>query len=96
MRNRYLVAYDIRNPTRLRKVYVKMRGFGDPLQYSVFVCDLSNKERALLISDLKELILVSEDSIAIVCMGSPKGEITDKVEFLGRIPDIKERSAVIV
>ena len=96
MRNRYIVAYDIRNPNRLRRVYVKMRGFGEALQYSVFVCDLSMKERSLMISELTVLIAASEDSIAIVNIGSPNGEITKRVEFLGKIPEIKERTAVIV
>jgi len=48
MRNLHLVAYDIADPKRLYQVHKRMRGFGDPLQYSVFVCLLSPKELALL------------------------------------------------
>ena len=47
MRNRHIVAYDVSDPARLRRVHRKMNGFGDPLQYSVFACDLSAKERVL-------------------------------------------------
>ncbi|MDD4792699.1 MAG: CRISPR-associated endonuclease Cas2, partial [Firmicutes bacterium] len=41
MRRRFIVCYDISDPKRLRKMYRTMRGFGDPLQKSVFTCDLS-------------------------------------------------------
>ena len=45
MRNRFLVCYDVSDPKRLAQVYKKMNGFGEPAQYSVFICDLSPKER---------------------------------------------------
>ena len=38
MRNRHIVAYDVSDPARLRRVHRKMNGFGDALQYSVFAC----------------------------------------------------------
>ena len=44
-RRRYVVAYDIREPKRLRQVHSAMKAFGYPLQYSVFVCDLDGMER---------------------------------------------------
>lgn len=54
-RTRYLVAYDIRDPFRLRKVHKIVRGFGDSMQYSVFVCDLTSAERVRLIERLGAL-----------------------------------------
>ena len=36
-RHRVLVCYDVREPKRLRQTYRTMLGYGDPLQYSVFV-----------------------------------------------------------
>jgi CRISPR-associated protein Cas2 len=45
MPNIYLVCYDVADPKRLRKVYRTMRGFGDPLQYSIFRCELSARQR---------------------------------------------------
>ena len=48
MRHRFLVCYDVADPRRLARTYRKMNGFGEPAQYSVFICDLSSKERALL------------------------------------------------
>jgi CRISPR-associated endonuclease Cas2 len=45
MRTCYLVAYDIADPKRLQRVHRTMRGYGDPLQYSVFRCILSPTTR---------------------------------------------------
>ena len=45
MRNVYLVCYDVADDKRLRKTYKKMCGFGVPVQYSVFRCELSPTER---------------------------------------------------
>src|SRR5437870_5051974 len=47
MRTCYIVAYDIADPKRLQRVHRTMRGYGDPLQYSVFRCILSPSERIL-------------------------------------------------
>ena len=41
MRNRYFVAYDVMDPARLARTYKKMLGYGDRVQYSVFICSLS-------------------------------------------------------
>ena len=45
MRNRYIVTYDITDDRRREAVFKALRGFGDHLQYSVFRCDLSDRER---------------------------------------------------
>jgi CRISPR-associated protein Cas2 len=43
-RRRYLIAYDIAEPRRLRRICSIMESFGERLQYSVFLCDLSVPE----------------------------------------------------
>src|SRR5690606_35574631 len=45
MRTAYVVTYDICEPKRLRRVYRIMLGYGDHLQYSVFRCELTDRER---------------------------------------------------
>jgi len=46
-RRRYLVAYDIRDDRRLRSIAGCMEGYGTRIQYSVFVCDCSDRIPAL-------------------------------------------------
>lgn len=96
MRNSYLVAYDIRDPKRLRKIYVKMRGYGEAIQYSVFLCRLSKTEKMLMLSDLVVLIKTNEDSIIIIPLGRSSKEDISDIEFIGVKRDITEYSSFIV
>lgn len=83
MRQRYLVCYDIADPKRLRAVFKKMNGFGDPLQYSVYTCDLSDAEKALLRGALCELMNLAADRVMFVRLGPLDGAALEEVEFLG-------------
>ena len=83
MRNRYIVTYDISDSKRLRKMFKKMNGFGDPLQYSVFICDLSAKEKVLMEEALTEIINPKEDRILIVDIGPAGGRGTEALRTLG-------------
>lgn len=70
-RRRYLVAYDIRDGVRLRKVHKIVKGFGFSMQYSVFVCDLNSRERMDLLQRLSDVADVRIDSVAVVDLGEP-------------------------
>ena len=45
-RRRYLMAYDVADPKRLRRICTLMEDHGERLQYSVFLCDLTIAKRA--------------------------------------------------
>ncbi len=97
MRNRYIVSYDIADPKRLRRVHRTMRGFGDPLQYSVFRCDLSPSERVLLLEALTPLLHHREDQVMLINLGPTDGRGQETIETLGRaLTSEPERLAVIV
>lgn len=68
-RRRWLVAYDIRHPKRLRLVRRTMKGFGMPFQYSVFLCDLTSAERFDLLQALMDVINKDFDRVALVDLG---------------------------
>ncbi|MFN0241504.1 MAG: CRISPR-associated endonuclease Cas2 [Planctomycetota bacterium] len=95
-RRRYLVAYDICDPKRLRKVFKTMNDFGEPLQYSVFRCDLSAKERQLLISALDEIIHHSEDQILLAGLGPARPGPDEDFTFLGRTTPPPSRDPVVI
>jgi len=82
-RTRYLLAYDIRHPKRLRRVHKVAQDFGEPLQYSLFVCDLSAIELLGLKAALLEEVKTTEDSIGIFDLGPPTGRALTCVEFIG-------------
>lgn len=68
-RRRYLVAYDIRDDRRLRQIAGCMEGYGTRIQYSVFVCDLSDRERVEMRRDIETLMKRSEDSVMVIDLG---------------------------
>ena|SRR5581483_6099839 len=82
-RTRYLLAYDIRHPRRLRRVHEVAKVYGEPLQYSVFVCDLTRVELLNLKADLLLEMNVREDSVGLFDLGPPTGRGLQCVEFIG-------------
>ena len=96
MRNRFLVCYDVSDPKRLARTYKKMNGFGEPAQYSVFICDLSHKERVLLEAALTEILNLKEDRALIVDMGPSAGRGSEGYTFLGNSRELPDRRVVVV
>ncbi len=96
MRNRYLVAYDIRDPIRLRDMRRTMMGFGEPLQYSVFLCELSSKEKVIMISTVSGVIQHSVDSILVIDLGPLGGRGNECIEFLGQPRELTERGPTVI
>ncbi|MEM4058645.1 MAG: CRISPR-associated endonuclease Cas2 [Thermoplasmata archaeon] len=96
MRNRYIVTYDISDEKRLRKIFNIMRGFGNPIQYSVFICELSEKEKAILESLLIEIIHAKEDRIMIINIGLLDSNPEKRIEFLGLVKNISEQRLIVI
>lgn len=93
-RRRYLVAYDIREDQRLRAVATCCEGYGYRIQYSVFICDLSQQEVIEMRSDLETIAKTTEDSIMIVDLGDPADG--GRFLFLGPHRALPTNAAVIV
>jgi CRISPR-associated protein Cas2 len=94
--NCFIVSYDIMDPKRWRKVHQSMLGFGEPIHYSVFRCDLSSKGHVELMAALDSVIKHDEDRIMIVDLGPAGGKVDDRIEFMGVHPESMERKAVIL
>ena len=95
-RKRYLVAYDIREDKRLRRVHKTMKGFGWRMQYSVFICDLDPMELTALQTDLGEIIHHTLDSIAIVDLGAPNERGSECFQFMGIATRLPATGPVII
>ncbi len=95
-RQRFLVAYDIRDPKRLRQVHKTAKEFGWAMQYSVFVADLDRMELVELRMRMAEIIDHGEDSVAVINVGSPADRGRSAFEFLGVAPDLPTSGPVII
>ena len=98
MKTRYIVSYDIADPKRLRQVHKTMLGYGEPLQYSVFCCDLTAAARITLIAELSDLIDHHKDQVMLIDIGPAQGRGRQSIETIGRgmQKERLERRSVIV
>lgn len=86
MRSYYVVSYDIADPRRLRLVHRTMRDFGDGIQLSVFLCQLSDLDRAHLERRLLDVINQRQDQVLFIKLGAADAppERPPRCEVLGR------------
>jgi CRISPR-associated protein Cas2 len=78
-RQLFLVAYDVRNPRRLRHVHQILKDYASGGQKSAFECYLSAAERRELISRIAQTMDAEEDAFMVIRLVS-----RDAVEALGR------------
>lgn len=83
-RHAYLMAYDIADASRWRKVHDLAQGHGTRLQFSVFRCELDRAELELLRNSLVEEIHHDEDRVVLIDLGPLDGLESKRMIFLGR------------
>jgi CRISPR-associated protein Cas2 len=90
----YLVAYDIANPKRLRKVARTCEDFGLRKQFSVFFCRLTAHDLIRLKSRLYDIINLDLDQVLFIPLCA---HCAGEIEALGRpIEPHDARDVVIV
>lgn len=95
LRNRYFVCYDVRDAQRLAQTYKKMNGYGDHIQYSVFMCDLNASELIMMKEDLEEIMNMKEDSLVIVNVGSVTQSVA-RITTMGVSLETKREASIVV
>jgi len=94
--NFFVVSYDIREKKRLCKVHRAMKGFGEPVHYSVFRCDLTPRGKVEMVAVLTDLIAADEDRIMIIDLGPVDGRVEERIEFLGVHAAKREQEGKII
>ena len=62
-----------------------MKGHGERVQYSVFICQLTDVQQAKLKAKLSEFINNDEDQVMFVDIGlAAKGQLDKKISVIGR------------
>ena len=89
----WIVAYDISDPKRLRKVATACEDYGVRKQYSVFLVRLSATDFVRLRTRLYDLIDLNEDQVLFIplcarCAGA--------IESLGRPTEAADARDVVV
>lgn len=96
MKNTFVVSYDVCDPKRLRRVFRIMKGWGIPLQYSVFQCDLSAKQLVDLKSELEDEMDLHVDQVLFINIGPTEGRAKDAIAAMGKPYTFPNNGSVIL
>lgn len=91
----YIVAYDISNTKRWRRIFKILHGYGEWMQLSIFQCRLSKVKRIELESRVREVIKSGQDHLMIIDIG-PARNIKLRIESIGKELNIIEKRAVVI
>lgn len=91
----YLVAYDIADAKRWRKIFALMEGHGRWLQLSLFQCRLTARRRIALAVRIEAIVVRGEDHVLIVDLG-PADKVDPRIESIGKSFDRIERKAIVI
>lgn len=89
----YIVAYDISDPKRLRKVATACEDYGTRKQFSVFLCRLSATDFVRLRSRLYDLINLEKDQVLFIPLC---GKCVQQIEALGRPTEAHDTQDMVI
>jgi CRISPR-associated protein Cas2 len=89
----YIVAYDISDPKRLRKVATACEDFGMRKQLSVFLCRLSATDFVRLRTRLYDLIDLNADQVLFIPLC---GKCVQSIEAMGRPTEAHDARDVVI
>lgn len=93
---RTLICYDITDDRRRTKAANTLSEYGDRVQFSVFVVDISPARLLKMKGKLLEIIDSDEDSILFCDLGRVADLSDFKFGYLGKTKDITESTALIM
>jgi CRISPR-associated protein Cas2 len=96
MRRRYILSYDVSEPKRLRLMHRLAKGFGAPLQYSVFLCILGRADRVRLATAIADLIDCKRDRVILLDIGFDRDDSwLPNLEVFGRQAVARTRGVLL-
>jgi CRISPR-associated protein Cas2 len=97
MRRCYIVCYDITDDKRLDRVRRTVMDFGARLQFSVYQCELAEVDLVRLREALRGIVHRDEDRVLFIDLGPVQrsGQLPDRVETLGRHPELPDTGSLI-
>ncbi|MFN7964531.1 MAG: CRISPR-associated endonuclease Cas2 [Acidobacteriota bacterium] len=94
-RRRFLVTYDITKDKVRTQLFKLLRGWGDHVQYSVFICELTARERARLVGRVNDIVNHDEDQVLFVDLGLAAEEPATVVDSIGRAYEPPSQALVV-
>ena len=94
-RRHYLISYDVADDKRRDKIYQALLDSGDHAQYSVFFCQLTLQELAVLKGRLHEFTHETQDQILIVDLGKASYDVGLDVQTIGKDYNAPSRTTIV-
>ncbi|MCX5685177.1 MAG: CRISPR-associated endonuclease Cas2 [Planctomycetota bacterium] len=95
MRRRYLVSYDVSDDKRRTGVFRTLMGNGDHVQFSVFLCELNDRELAELKGRLGQTVNQRQDQVIILDLGAAEHDLKEVLQCLGKAYEPPSRILVV-
>lgn len=80
---RFLIAYDVADDQRRARLAKLLESFGDRIQYSVFIVDITAAQEMRLRAAVKMKIDSRADSILFCRLGSASSTGVERITYLG-------------
>ena len=93
---RRLIAYDIPDDRRRSRAARVLEGFGDRVQYSVFVVDALPAQFVSLQAALEAVLDPGEDSVLVCDLGLTATLGAEQFSFLGRSREISVDGPIVI
>ena len=93
---RTLIAYDVSEDKRRSRLATKLQTYGDRVQYSVFVVDVSPAKLRRLRSEVSEIIDAKEDSVLFCDLGLVSTVQDGRFDYMGRTRPITDSSIIVI
>lgn len=95
MRRHYLVSYDVSDDKRRTGVFETLKDHGDHAQFSVFFCELNERELVGLKAGVHALINDDEDQVMFVDLGPTQNPLENDLICLGKPYNPTCRSMIV-
>ena len=88
-----LIAYDVKQPKRLRRMAMLCKDFGIRVEYSVFECDLSDNDFKCFWQRANDLIDTDEDRIIAYSLCQ---SCVSRIQYGGNTTQLTDKKNVYV
>lgn len=83
-RRHYVVTYDVSNDKRRNQIFKTLHDYGDHVQFSVFVCQLTKRERIDLMAQLTHIVHHTEDQVMLIDLGTAQTDCRTLIQTVGK------------
>jgi CRISPR-associated protein Cas2 len=94
-RRLYFCTYDMADDKRRNHMFQVMKDHGEHVQYSVFLCELTDAEHARLIYLSRQILHEKEDQLLILDIGIPGLDWTQQLSCVGRTWTPQIRTTIV-